>query len=324
MTRRMSFPALGVLVGMVLLFFVRCGFSSNPNELLGCDNDKFPIATNLSGSILAAPTFSVFRSTDNADSWTNVSSGLPQAAIWSLLLTPAGNAFAGAAGVLSRRTLGSDSWEIVLDSIANVLALCVDSSGYLYASTEGAGFFRSTDNGTTWTKLIEGYQAQFWAIAARYDGQLFAGPPISRSTDHGETWAVANAGIENLGTQTLAINAQGAVFVGTYGGVYRSTNEGNNWTSINQGLANLSVSSLAINRLGHVFAATTGGVFRSMNRGEAWVAVNNGLSDLSVRSIAVSVEDLLLASTLNHGVYNSANGGDTWVPANNGLKYCRD
>jgi len=106
--------------------------------------------------------------------------------------------------------------------------------------------------------------------------------------------------------------------------VYRSTNEGNNWTSINQGLANLSVSSLAINRLGHVFAATTGGVFRSMNRGEAWVAVNNGLSDLSVRSIAVSVEDLLLASTLNHGVYNSANGGDTWVPANNGLKYCRD
>lgn len=68
-------------------------------------------------------------------------------------------------------------------------------------------------------------------------------------------------GADNVGS--LAINANGYIFAGTWGmgeGIYRSTNDGDDWTQINSGLISgdaKDVNSLAINKTsGLIFAGT--------------------------------------------------------------------
>ena len=73
------------------------------------------LAINSSGDIFAGTDASgVFRSTDNGNSWTQISNGLP-------------------IGV-------------------SVLSLAINSSGNIFAGTDGSGIFRSTDNGNNWAR----------------------------------------------------------------------------------------------------------------------------------------------------------------------------
>ncbi len=62
---------------------------------------------------------------------------------------------------------------------------------------------------------------------------------------------------------SLAINASGDVFAGTFegGGVYRSTDNGESWTLTINGLANTYVLALATNADGDIFAGTAGTAF---------------------------------------------------------------
>jgi photosystem II stability/assembly factor-like uncharacterized protein len=78
---------------------------------------------------------------------------------------------------------------------------------------------------------------------------------------------------------SLAINASGDVFAGTFegGGVYRSTDNGESWTLTINGLANTYVLALATNADGDIFAGTGGnGIFRSTDNGDTWTEAPPG------------------------------------------------
>ena len=142
----------------------------------------------------------------------------------------------------------------------------------------------------------------FIAISPEFpmDGTVFVGTDVAgvfRSTDGGNTWVPADAGLPVdssgafPGVISLAISpaftTDGALFMGTdAAGVFRSVNGGNTWVPADAGLPVDSSGAfpgviLAISPAfatdGALFMGTdVAGVFRSVNGGNTWVPVDVG------------------------------------------------
>lgn len=144
------------------------------------------------------------------------------------------------------------------------------------------------------------------SLATHANGDIFAGAFIGllRSTDNGDTWISASAGLpETPVATTLSISPNGHIFVGTRAGVYRSTNSGESWTPINVGLPNLPAVSFAITSTAEVFVGTAGaGVFHCTDDGDTWTEFTAGLSNPAIQSLAIDSGGFIFAGTRGSGV----------------------
>jgi photosystem II stability/assembly factor-like uncharacterized protein len=229
--------------------------------------------------------------------------------------------------VLSQTILSQVSW---LQSPGpyggGVPCVAVASNGIAYIGSNGAGIFRSVDQGINWSPINTGIlNLDINAIAFNSSGHLFAagmdnsGSSILRSTNNGTNWYLT--ALTNKAIRTLAINqSSGHIFAGTdTNGIYRSTDNGVSFMQINNGLTFRYVRSIVINSSGVIFAAThVGGVFRSIDNGDNWSQVNAGITNLYVNAVAINpVNGHIFAATgreLQYGaVYRTTNNGGIWT-----------
>ncbi len=113
----------------------------------------------------------------------------------------------------------------------------------LFAGTEGAGIFRSTDNGNNWTAINTGL----------YD------EPTGRSL---EVTAIAEKGNK--------------IYVGTREALYISTDIGNTWQYVSTIRVPGSISGIVILD-DHIYVSTLlKGVWQSKD-GNSWAQINEGL-----------------------------------------------
>ena len=204
-----------------------------------------------------------------------------------------------------------ESWAPVDDFMANlaVCSLVINPANpdVMYAGTgegyfnndsiRGAGIFKSTDGGVTWTHLAATNTADFLyvnGLAVSVDGtKLLAatGSGIWRSVDGGTTWARVLATSDqmtqvafdpNNPVEAIAAGFSGRIYVGTSGGV--------KWTAAT-GLGAFSGSRSG--RVEFAFAKSaptivyvaywtgaTAQLYKSTNRGRSYaqVAINGGLN----------------------------------------------
>ena len=172
----------------------------------------------------------------------------------------------------------------------------------LYASTTGAGVFRSADAGLTWTSTGSGLPGDATALALR---QVFL-----------------------LGVDTGSYLT--TVFAGTAGGVYRLAPGATSWVASNTGLTSLDVRALAVSGNGVVlsgnsgiaYAGTAGGLFASTDGGITWVPKTAGLPSGSDGAITALAADPATPSTLYTGtaagLFKSIDGGETWSKLDTG------
>ncbi|MCH8070246.1 MAG: hypothetical protein IID16_13420, partial [Candidatus Marinimicrobia bacterium] len=106
-----------------------------------------------------------------------------------------------------------------------VVTIALNSSDYIFTGTNGAGIYRSINNGDTWIGI--------------------------------------NNSLTNTDIRTIVFNSQAHLFIGTAGnGVFSSTNNGDNWSKA--GNLSGHILSLSINSNNHIFAGTLDqGVFRT-------------------------------------------------------------
>jgi photosystem II stability/assembly factor-like uncharacterized protein len=221
---------------------------------------------------------------------------------------------------------GGEIWCIAVDPLA---------PGTLYAGTNGAGIFKSTDKGETWTATNGGltdFSIMAIAVDPRDSRTLYSSTMnvgIFKSTDGGQTWARALSAFPDFSVVTLAIDPinAGTVYAGTTGaGVFKSTDGGYNWTAVNVGLSGKdtsfgeSIAALAIDRRNPmtVYAGTYfDGVFKTINGGQTWTPVNRGLPFLSLNTLAIDPQN---ANVLYAGIYEggfsriwkTVDGGGNW------------
>lgn len=315
------------------------------------------IACDSSGGVFAGLwSGSVYRSTDDGSTWTEIISAQASFIVLSFAINSSGTIFAGTnnSGVL-RSTDGGNSWtQLSLEGYINTLS--INSSGHIFASSptviyrstdnggtwagiplfsiysfafndsghvfagSSSGIYRSTSNGDNWTWLMP---SPYASLAINSSGDVFAGTlgdGVYRSTDNGETWIQINVGLSPDTTGIfIAINPSGYILAATLSGrLFRSTNNGDSWTEITTGLASTLFVYLSTNSSGDFLTGTTNGIFRSTDNGAAWHKANTGMSGVYVQSFAAN-SDYIYAGSIGGGVFRSRNNGHTWTEVNSGL-----
>jgi len=151
---------------------------------------------------------SVYRSTDDGTTWRPARSGLPEAAVETLLLS------------------GTD----------------------VFAGVTSKGIFRSTDEGTSWTAVSSDLTSTAVYSLVVDGVNVFAGGwgGVIRSTDGGTTWTAPNAALMNGGVRSLWISGMN-LFAGTHSGtVLLSKDNGETWIDVGSGLKGVSVGAFAV------------------------------------------------------------------------------
>jgi uncharacterized protein (TIGR03437 family) len=224
---------------------------------------------------------------------------------------------AGVAGGVWRTTDGGASWTPLADLIANIavnsLAMDPSNPNTIYAGTgegyfnidavRGAGIFKTTDGGTTWTRLTSTNNASFYFV-----NDIVVSPVSSQR-----------------------------VYAATSTGVWRSLDGGMSWTrvlalSINGGCLDLAMRSDRPTDFLFASCGTTAGVstsvqstiYRNTDAGDAgdWNVVHteSGMGRTSL-AIAPSNQNIVYALSASneanfkrhglHAVFRSTNSGDS-------------
>ncbi|HEX6624986.1 MAG TPA: FG-GAP-like repeat-containing protein, partial [Pyrinomonadaceae bacterium] len=189
-----------------------------------------PTTTLYAGTTLGG----VIKSTDGAESWTQVNNGLGDVATVSELVYDPTNTnviYAGTSGGVAKTTNGGASWTFLNLGTGfgtpRVTALAIDPSNpsTLYAGTTfgPASLYKTTNGGSSWSASANGLTfsvgpgqnllltvnalsispaAPAVVYAATTTGGMF------KSTDGGANWAAANAGLQNA--NALAVLAHPA------------------------------------------------------------------------------------------------------------------
>lgn len=123
---------------------------------------------------------------------------------------------------------------------------------------------------------------------------------------------------DSIGAVTAVIvDADGTLFVGTYGGVFRSSNQGNTWTRADKGLNGNVVVSFAIASNGKVVAGTNNGIYTSTDRGANWTATTEARKDNFIIKLAFDNKGTLYSAAAKGLILRSYNTGDSWDTAEN-------
>src|SRR5262249_35950854 len=120
------------------------GFWEQTNGPQG--GDGIALATNAGGDIFVGTQGGgIFRSTDSAETWTGINSGLTDTNVRALAITGAGHIFAGTFTGVFRSTDNGDSWVAVNNGLEfpSFISLAISPSGDIFAGTfEGGGVYR--------------------------------------------------------------------------------------------------------------------------------------------------------------------------------------
>ena len=213
--------------------------------------------------------------------------------------------------------------------LACAAASCGGGSGTIHLGGGGSLSWQqvSVPSGATQISGFAVSSSDHWFIADRNKG-------FYRSIDQGGSWTPINTGISNTFGWTIDLNpANGDLIASTYAGAsgtspvrfYRSTNEGASWTAISA----VSLSSAAA-LTGCAFPSNgnivCGGFWASTPNSGAWVSTNSGQSTTnvsnsanmggSVYSLAINpVGGDLWLGTEQMGIYRSTDNGLTWTQA---------
>ena len=231
-------------------------------------------------TLVAGTSDNIFRKRDNADSWTLI----PTDAIREPVNRAAVNKTRIEAGLdpLPKRDFRSGIQVHAFAAMEHLLYMSVHVRN-------GAGLFRSNDEGESWADITPAEMTRTIKALAVYGGTLYAssGSAVYRSDDRGDSWTIVSGGVHGTVSTLLVVN-EDTVFVGTSDGVFRTMDGGDSWMERNTGITNASVSKLEV--IGDkIYAGQRSRIVHSVDGGESWhpikrlsVPAHYGVTGLSV------------------------------------------
>lgn len=279
-------------------------------QTIGCSDIAInPTNTNImylaTGDAEASDTYSVglLKSTDGGATWnpTGFSSVISQTQIMSRVLINPSNVniilVATSAGVY-RSTDAAATFTKVLTGSYKDMEFAPGYPNTVYAC--GAEFYKSTNNGVTWTKTTSGLPAvanisrmafavtaadpTYVYLIAGLPGPAYGTEGFYKSTNSGVSFTrVGAANAPNIGTQQwydLAIaacpGAKDEVLLGGQTQFLKSTNGGSTWSTIGAN-THVDYHDLIYTNNTTCYVTSDGGVWSSTDNGANWTNKSNGL-----------------------------------------------
>jgi photosystem II stability/assembly factor-like uncharacterized protein len=309
--------------------------------------------TGNSNVLYGGTSLGIFRSTNGGATW--IASGLPGTNIRSLAVDPftLGTVYAGSdelasAGVFKSADAAA-SWSRAESGLraVSISALMFDSQrpATVYANTKFPRIIRSADGGHNWSDLTRG---SLLAIDPLDPSTLYAnlGGKLSKSTDAGVHWQLANKGLSNenqcgmLGPVTIDPRSTNIMYAGlrsqaglpgcqsgAVGSVLRSIDAGASWSKLDSQPDGQGVVGLAIDPQGSaaLYAWNGMGLFQSIDSGGSWAHFlpGNYVGALAIDpqnpSALYTAQGIYGFCTETAKVFQSSDRGKTWSEADSGI-----
>ena len=271
------------------------------------------IVINADDQIFLNTNNSLWRSSDNGDTWTQLETGVAGNRFNALAISPDGELFGSSYNKkILRSSDNGDTWTELATLAGDISSIAFDGDNTVYAISSFSGLFKSEDNGDTWTELsaIPGTNGG-WDIITNSSGEVFVAAyddGIYKSSDGGSTWGNITADMIDPTIRIIFVSSSQELFAGTQaGGV--NLNEDNSWVQKNQG-----ITAILINRFipinGVLYACSDFGVFSSEDGGQSWQQSVQGMDDTEVLAIAKAPNGDLYAG--GEMLYRSEDG-QNWI-----------
>ena len=181
-----------------------------------------------------------------------------------------------------------------------------------------AGFFRSTDDGTTWSLSNSGFSdTKVFAIAVKNDNEIFCGTHagVYYSSNSGGSWEPRNSGLTDNYINSININTDGTIYTGTlYSGMFISKDNGKTWAQSGAIFDTMSVNPVKVRSTGEIYVGTTSGLFRSDAKGKNYIQDPGDLpKNLNIYSIAIRSNGVVFVGDLYGEVYRSYDNAQHWT-----------
>jgi len=233
-------------------------------------------------------------------------------------------------GGLFRTVDGGRHWDPVNKGLRDkfIGSLIYLGDGTVFTGTIRGGLYKSEDNGESWAPANQGLEdEEVGTMALLENGAILAGTGqgIFISREGGLRWESFSEGLPPVRVQSIVVNKQNTLFIGTQGeGVYKRKAGGEAWELLTRGfsfrgLEERITRALVLGPDEVLYAGTmSAGIFRSEDEGAHWQSASFGLPNLSIRTLAADGKGILYAGT-GEGIYYSEDGGGNWLPLLEGM-----
>jgi|GEM_PF-3402896 len=189
----------------------------------------------------------------------------------------------------------------------NVVAADPTDNDIVYAGTPGAGLWRSTNGGTTWTPLMDDVPGtigisgiaidpvspsnnrHIYVLTGDGDGGNTSSIGVFKSTDNGATWTKTGLPAQTGNGRKLVMqpgNYQ-TLYAALNSGLYKTTNGGTTWTAVKKGVVyDIEFKPGDPNT---IYVAGDGEVHVSYNGGSTWTTLTSGLPSSINCRVALAV-----------------------------------
>lgn len=211
---------------------------------------------------------------------------------------------------------------------------CIDPSApnILYTSIYYGDIYRSTNRGTTFTKISVGTESGDWVTPYLVNPQnpygLFIGlKNVWKSTDRGNNWQkISNFNFGDIAALAVAPSDSNTIYVGFSGTIYKTTDGGNSWMLTNLTpptfITYIKVHPTNPNQLYVTFSGYTANekIYVSKDGGNTWENISAGLPNVPANCVEYqtgSDEGIYVGTDI--GVFYKNNQIPVFQPFSNGL-----
>jgi hypothetical protein len=241
-----------------------------------------------------------------------------------------------------RKTVdGGNTLPVVFAGTRGIFGIAIDhnDSDVVYFGTVGAGAFRSSNAGSSWTAMSTLTPRVIWTVAVDpADSQIvYAGSNedgVWKSSNAGASWSPVTRAYQLPAIYALTVipveGGPSIVFAGTAGaGIWKSVDGGGTWVA--SGLSGRMCLSLSTDSSSVLYAGTDEEAYVSRDLGETWSNIDHRLGGADAFGYAVVVDPAghspgkaplhssaparVLLSTNEGGLKISHNGGASWDTA---------